>query len=246
MFMPGVWIAEGLALGKIDDWIIAQGRAAFHGPLLPGEPALWITLGIGFLVFCVFDFAMYLHHVLVHKVPLLWELHRVHHSAENLTPLTADRFHPLEEMIKILIVVPMVGLAIGLFGIIFEANIVSHGYQIVKIWLMVRLFSMVGANLRHMHIWWSWPDWIACIVSSPAQHQIHHSSDPKHYGKNMGALFSIWDWLFGTLYQPREREQITFGVNEGQNHHSTAKTLWQPITGLWRVIRRQPAPPVAQ
>lgn len=242
VFVPGVWIAEALALGRIDDWIIDNGHAWLGGSLISGTPSTAVMLALGLLVFCAFDFAMYVHHWLGHKFPLLWEIHRVHHSAEHLTPFTADRFHPLEEIMKSLIVLPIVGLAMGIFSLVFDPSVVSHGFNMVKIWLFVRLFSMVGANLRHMHIWWSWPDAIARIVSSPAQHQIHHSIEEKHYGKNLGSFFSLWDWMFGTLYQPTEREHIRFGVNEGQNHHSTARTLWQPITGIWQVLRRPARP----
>jgi len=238
LLLPGAWLVEGLALQELDDWLILHGRAWLEGPWWPGEPSLAIKLLIGLWVFCVFDFSMYLHHWMQHRWPVLWELHRVHHSADHLNPLTADRFHPLEEMLKGVVIVPLVGLAVGLAGIGFELHVVEHGYKLVEIWVFYRAFNIIGANLRHMHIWWSWPAPLAHVLSTPAQHQIHHSIDPVHYGKNMGSFFSLWDWMFGTLYQPREREQLVFGVNEGQDHRHVGRALWQPLVGMWKVLRR--------
>jgi sterol desaturase/sphingolipid hydroxylase (fatty acid hydroxylase superfamily) len=232
--VPGSWLVEGLALEELDDLVVQAGHGLSGGTLIPGEVGLAGKLAVGLFVFLAYDFAMWFHHWLHHKVPVLWELHRVHHSAEHLNPLTADRFHPLEEMLKGLIVVPITLVALGLAGIVFDLSAAAHGFALVKIWFFFRLFNLVGGNLRHMHVWWSWPAWIARVISSPAQHQIHHSIDTRHYGKNLASMFSLWDWLFGTLYQPTEREHLTFGVNEGQRHESLWRTLWQPVQGVWQ------------
>ena len=52
---------------------------------------------------------------------------------------------------------------------------------------------------------------------SPAQHQIHHSADPRHYDRNMGLVFAFWDWLAGTLYVPEGREEVRFGLADGEH-----------------------------
>lgn len=244
LLVPGAWLVEALALRDIDDWIVQLGRAEFGGPLVPGHPGMLVQWLIGLFVFCVLDFGMFLHHWLQHRFPVLWELHRVHHSAEHMNPLTADRFHPLEVVLKGLLIVPMVGLAVGVMGIIFDADIVRQGFNLVNIWLFMRAFSLIGSNLRHTHIWWSWPKPIALIFSTPAQHQIHHSIDPQHYGKNLGSVLNCWDRLFGTFYLAHEREHIVFGVNEGQNHHSVGWTLWQPLLGIWRLLAARWRSPV--
>jgi len=60
---------------------------------------------------------------------------------------------------------------------------------------------------------------------------IHHSIAPEHLYKNLGVSFSVWDWLFGTLYIPRQREQLTFGLEAGasQAHPSLWKVYTEPF-----------------
>ena len=79
-------------------------------------------------------------------------------------------------------------------------------------------FYLLGYNLRHSHIWFSYPSWLSQILISPAQHQIHHSIHPRHLDKNMGFIFAFWDGLLNTLYVPTRREDLTFGLSEGPSH----------------------------
>ena len=61
------------------------------------------------------------------------------------------------------------------------------------------LFMLLGSNLRHTHLWIDYGPRLSRILISPAQHQIHHSADPRHFDKNIGFIFAFWDDLFGTL-----------------------------------------------
>ena len=54
-------------------------------------------------------------------------------------------------------------------------------------------------HLRHSHIWLSWGDRIEGWLISPAQHQLHHSVEPRHFDRNLGSALAIWDRWFGTL-----------------------------------------------
>jgi sterol desaturase/sphingolipid hydroxylase (fatty acid hydroxylase superfamily) len=66
---------------------------------------------------------------------------------------------------------------------------------------------------------------------SPAHHQIHHSTNPVHFNRNMGASLAIWDWLFGTLAIPeKEPQKIKFGADmEDRDPHSVVTLLFDPL-----------------
>lgn len=184
------------------------------------------------------DFGTFVTHGLSHKVPLLWEFHKVHHSAEVLTPFTIYRKHPVYnlfgEIVALFLVAPIQGLIAYLFIgsaqplTLFGANLVFS------------LFHFVGANLRHSHIWLSFGPFWGRILISPAQHQIHHSRARQHWDKNFGEVFALWDWLFGTLYLPgKEREVIEFGVAgaDRQEHATLLAAYFVPFVNCWRIVR---------
>jgi len=84
------------------------------------------------------------------------------------------------------------------------------------------------------------------VLQSPAHHQIHHSTDPKHFNKNLGLGLSIWDWAFRTLYIPTRREALEFGLGEeSREHDGVLKVLWLPFVKAGRLLRRdlQVTPP---
>ena len=83
--------------------------------------------------------------------------------------------------------------------------------------MLVFIFNVLGANLRHSHISISYWRWLENIFISPAQHQIHHSVEAKHYNKNYGAILAIWDNLTKTLYFSDKQQNITFGLVEKQS-----------------------------
>jgi len=80
-------------------------------------------------------------------------------------------------------------------------------------------------------VWLSFGPLLSKIFVSPAQHQIHHSVDPRHQGKNLGGVFAIWDWLAGTLYLPRERPELRFGLGDGEEaaYQSVARLYFVPF-----------------
>jgi sterol desaturase/sphingolipid hydroxylase (fatty acid hydroxylase superfamily) len=236
LFGPARWLFEGFTILSVAT-AVQLGLSNWIDPVeLQG--GLATKCAVGLVIFLAKDFAMFFIHYLHHKIPLLWELHRVHHSAEHLNPLTAFRLHPIEEMLEGVSVVLIAGTAMGLLGIWFDLSFLHKGYLFVHIWVFLRLFNMLGANLRHMHIWITFPGWIGKVFSSPAMHQIHHSIDPVHYGKNMGYFLNVWDWAFGTLYLPTRREHLAFGVVDGVTHTGPLHALAQPLKGMLGVLLR--------
>jgi hypothetical protein len=80
------------------------------------------------------------------------------------------------------------------------------------------------------------------LILSPAHHQIHHSDDPQHFNRNLGSVLAVWDWMFGTLEIPDEKNpRLTYGVDEpGVNPHSAFGMLVIPAlksaAALWAVL----------
>lgn len=71
-----------------------------HGPLFAGQTPWWVLVLFTLSMLLAYDISYYLYHVAQHKVPFLWELHKVHHSAEVLVGITKDRVHPLDDLMN--------------------------------------------------------------------------------------------------------------------------------------------------
>ncbi|MDP9127645.1 MAG: sterol desaturase family protein [Pseudomonadota bacterium] len=157
----------------------------------------------------------YISHRLTHTIPALWEFHKVHHSAEVMTPLTVYRMHPLDMWFNMLCRNIGLGLAAGVF--LFFYPDIKGVITVAGVNIGIFVTNVVGANLRHTHIWMRFGRIIEHIVVSPAQHQIHHSAAKKHFDKNFGSFLSIWDWVFGSLYIPADDERVTrFGLGSAK------------------------------
>lgn len=199
------------------------------------------TTGLVFSIayFVVVDFAAYVEHPMFHHHPFLWEIHRVHHSAEVMMPLTVSRVHFLEGLIFEPLQRLCAGGLQGLFMYVCAGEV--EFVTLLGINAVIVLFNLAGANLRHSHIWIHYGHAISHILISPAQHQIHHSVERKHWGRNYGVSLAIWDWMFGTLYVPKGREEIRFGIAENvpQPHTTLVGAYWLPLVGMWRIAARR-------
>ncbi len=183
------------------------------------------------------DFALFFSHFLQHKMPWLWEFHKVHHSAEVMTPITVFRMHPVDNVLAFAMGGLFSGAALGCMVFFMGHNIVL--YNVAGVNAILILFYLAGYNLRHSHIWWNWGPIFSRIFISPAQHQIHHSSAPEHFDKNLGFTFAFWDGLFGTLYIPKGKENINFGLGAEENEKFS--TFWSlylmPFINLYHNFR---------
>lgn len=150
----------------------------------------------------------------------------MHHSAELLTPLTDFRAHPLE----ILTYSTATGIGFGVVQGIFTyaTNAEISVVKIMGLNAILFAYYFMGYALRHSHFWISYGKILSHIFISPAQHQIHHSVDPKHWDKNFGGTFALWDWIMGTLYVPKEKEDLKFGLTDKENKKFTS--IWSFYT----------------
>ena len=165
---------------------------AFHA-MSAGMVAILFT--VFFFIFD--DFSRFFVHRLMHKIPFLWAFHQVHHSAETMTPFTIFRTHPVEGVIFILRTSIVQGVVISVFIFLFGNKV-----DLVTVFgasVGVVIFHSLGSNLRHSHIKIRYPKIVERIFISPGQHQIHHSTEKKHFDKNFGVAFAIWDLMLGSL-----------------------------------------------
>ncbi|MCI0390234.1 MAG: sterol desaturase family protein [Acidobacteria bacterium] len=184
------------------------------------------------------DLGVTLGHYLEHKIPFFWEFHKVHHSAEVLTPFTNYRNHPVDKILEMLCASFFVGMLTGTFRYLYPGGVAQ--FTIINISVMFFVYYLI-ANLRHSHIWLSYGWRLDHIISSPAMHQLHHSSEKRHFDKNYALVFSFWDYLAGTLYVPKGKEEFNWGLSSQE--HLAYNSVWNlyavPIKKVAALIRRK-------
>ncbi len=136
---------------------------------------------IGFLAL---DLAIYVQHVVFHKVPVLWRLHRMHHADLDIDVTTGVRFHPFEILISLLIKI---------------AVILALGIPVVAV-ILFEVVLNVTSMFNHSNV--SMPAWLdralRFIVVTPDMHRVHHSILRRETDSNFGFNLPWWDRLFGT------------------------------------------------
>ena len=220
---------------------IISGLVTLFGPVSPSTlPAYATRSVITVMLFLAYELGYWFNHWLSHKVPLLWEFHKVHHNAEVLTPLTNFRVHPVYTWVFTNILAFSAAVANGLGNYMFGET--AYQYALSDTNIILVLFIHAYVHLQHSHMWIAFRGVLGRIFVSPAHHQVHHSADPKHFNKNFGSSLSIWDWMFGTLHIPsREREVLTFGVgSDTPGHHTVVGGMLTPFAMAWRRLRAEP------
>lgn len=205
--------------------VLNTAMQPFLGSVNPDwTPAGWTTKIIYTVAFFLaYDFGRFAAHSLLHDVPLLWEFHKVHHSAEVLTPLTSFRAHPIDLAVMAWIPAVTTGVLTWLFHRFVDGGIGFHTF--LGLHVLIWGFSLVG-NLRHWQVWISYGALLNRWFISPAHHQLHHSAEVRHWGCNRGFELAVWDRLYGTLYVPsNEPESFRMGLGDETD-------------GRWRTVGR--------
>jgi sterol desaturase/sphingolipid hydroxylase (fatty acid hydroxylase superfamily) len=208
--------------------------------VLPGAAVAALSAAA---IFVAYEFAYWFDHYLSHKLPVLWQFHQVHHSAESLSLATNFRVHPVDTIVFYNFVAVFTGVTAGLAGFAFgeaAAPFTAVGGNVLLLAAAVLL-----THLHHSHFWITFgPRW-GRVLLSPAHHQIHHSAAPEHHDRNFGNSLALFDRLFGTLHMPAaRREQLSFGVTGLDYHpHSFLRSFWKPFAAVAQAIRlRAPVP----
>ena len=194
-------------------WAEEKGWGLFNVVIVPQVAAVVIAA-------VALDFVIWGQHVAVHKIPLLWRLHRLHHADGDYDVTTGLRFHPLEFILSMLIkfcAVAALGAppeAVLLFEVVLNASAMfNHGN--------FRLPLGVDRVLR-------------LLIVTPDFHRVHHSIHRDEHDANYGFCLSIWDRVFRT-YVPQPRgghEGMTIGIDglTTEAEQRLDKMLLQPFT----------------
>ena len=192
-------------------------------------------------LFLVSDFTYFLTHYLEHHVAILWEAHKVHHSATFLNPLTARRVHPLAFVFEELTNAGFTGIVVGFFTVVIDFNLIDIFFLYLcasKIPAIVTLDI-----LKHSHFSFGYGP-LEMILISPRIHHLHHSCKPEHLNRNFGVKLVVWDRIFGTFYKPQKDEEMIYGLfnQEEQNYHSIWTVYANPVVGIWNIVSRRTHP----
>jgi sterol desaturase/sphingolipid hydroxylase (fatty acid hydroxylase superfamily) len=166
------------------------------------------------------DAAIYWQHRLMHLVPALWRLHRVHHSDTAFDTSTALRFHPVE-----------IVLSVAYKGVI----IIALGAPPLAVFIFEVLLSCV-ALFNHANLRLRGDAWLRYLLVTPDLHRIHHSVLRVETDSNYGNVLSLWDWLFRS-YTPQPRDGQTtmrIGLAEFRDEpqQKLPALLTQPLQNL--------------
>lgn len=231
----------GLSAIVVAGMVISALRATVGAPAELQAPRWLVAALYTVSAFVIEDFSRFFLHWLLHKVPALWAFHRVHHSAQVLTPITLYRTHPVESLLNRARGALVIGAITGSFVWLFGASL--RGWQLFSVDALGLLWTLCGANLRHSHVWLSFGPRVERWLLSPAQHQIHHSIAERHQEKNFGTVFALWDRFFGTLYTTTHRpERLRFGLRHERPSQGAIALLIEPFYWLFKRVFAQRAP----
>ncbi|MGF1909701.1 sterol desaturase family protein [Vibrio kasasachensis] len=225
LFLCGIWEwlapRKPLTQNKWQRWLNNLGLVGFNSlclsllmPLMAIETAIWANQqGYGLLnilalpsmleiviAVLLLDFAIYVQHVVFHRVPWLWRLHRMHHADQDIDVTTGARFHPIEIILSMWIkmaVVISLGIspfAVLIFEIILNASAMFNHSN-------AKLPLKLDAVLRR-------------TIVTPDMHRVHHSVVTEETHSNFGFFLSIWDRGFGTYHaQPKlGHDKVQIGI----------------------------------
>lgn len=181
-----------------------------------------------FLIACFLgDFSYYWWHRAQHQIPFLWELHKQHHSDENLNATTIYRSHFLESAGQALVR----GLTIGL---IFDTRETPDTILAVVAGLLLPALwdYFIHANVRIDALHRLMP-----FFSVPQFHWIHHSRMPEHQDKNFAIWLPLFDIAFGSYYHPRIDEYPATGLSSGEKIESVWQTQAGPFIALVQMLK---------
>jgi sterol desaturase/sphingolipid hydroxylase (fatty acid hydroxylase superfamily) len=223
MLRAGMLGGMAISSNAMASLALAILKGLFGAPLSLPAPSWLLVALVTALQVLMFDLGYWIGHRVMHEIPLLWEFHKTHHAAEVLTPLTAARSHPIDDLLQTNFIAAALGVGYGVLVFVFGQ---AQPLSLLGTNVLFFAYYMTLYHLRHSHVWLPIRGWLAYVIQSPAHHQIHHSTDPRHFGKNLGFCLSLWDWIFGTLYIPDKREAIVFGLGEESADFATVKDLF--------------------
>ena len=187
LFFVTLFLIGALYVGGF--YLVYENFALFEIPTAPWSVALAIVLA---------DLAYYWEHRFSHRVGIGWMTHTVHHSSPHFNLSVANRFGPLD----------------GVFPFIFHAPLVLLGFHPLLV-LFAEGIVLTYQTWLHTEAIKKLPKPIEAVMNTPSHHRVHHGRNPQYMDKNYGGVLIVWDKLFGTFAE--EREKVDYGVTEPIN-----------------------------
>jgi sterol desaturase/sphingolipid hydroxylase (fatty acid hydroxylase superfamily) len=163
------------------------------------------------------DFVSYMNHRLHHKIPLLWRLHRLHHTDKQVDSLTTFLHHPFELITSFVVII--------FFAVIFDVPVIAL--------LTYGLMTGIHGGFSHFNrlLPENVNDFLQFFLITPNFHRLHHSIDMKEGNSNFGSIFTIWDFLFGTskLRNIKDYKEVKFGVAKAQGIAKISQCIFNPF-----------------
>jgi len=209
-------VLVGLFLGPylvgLYDWAQAH-LALVHWP--QGSVWPWVV------AFFAGDLCYYIYHRAGHRVALFWAIHGVHHQSERFNVTIAMRHPWLSDSYSAIFYAPLPLLGVTSTQFFIAISIISF-YSLT---IHTRVFRRPGFFL----------------LTTPDSHIVHHARNPRYIGKNMGAMFTLWDRLFGTHVEVSPDDPPELGARVGYQTHDGALSQWIFFRDLLDLARQTPA-----
>lgn len=165
----------------------------------------------------------YFGHRLEHRVPLLWEFHKIHHSDENMNASTYERDHFLQTAFRAF-------FSVFTLGLIFDLDLKEAGQAAYYSSLVLSVWSMFYHSAIRIEL-----PWLDRVLMTPQLHRIHHSVNPAHHNRNFADVFPVFDVVFGTFLKPNPGEWAETGLGaEFPPPRSFWSAQFSPLLAVWR------------
>jgi sterol desaturase/sphingolipid hydroxylase (fatty acid hydroxylase superfamily) len=194
-------LAERPVVLPLATWVEQRNWGIVRQLSLP----LWLEIGVGLVLM---DYGFYAWHILMHRVPLLWRFHLVHHVDLDLDASTALRFHFTEMLASVpwragqVLIIGLTPLSFSIWQCVFMLAIFFH-------------HSNVELPIH-------WERLLNKFIVTPRMHGIHHSVVETETNSNWSSGLTVWDWLHGTLRLNVPQREVTVGVPAFQDRKSVA------------------------
>ena len=179
--------------------------------------ATWPGWAQMLLLFLVRDFVQWNTHRLLHRVPWLWEFHKVHHSVRQMGFAAHLRYHFMENIVyRSIEYLPLAMIGFG-----------------IQDFIIVHLFTLTIGHLNHANFRLPLGP-LQYIFNSPQMHIWHHAKElpAGSYGINYGISLSLWDYLFGTVWMPHDGRDIELGFPDVEQYpHGFVDQVVKPFKG---------------
>ena len=215
-------ITNNFELGVVNAIAASLFTIAISGSalLIRSHPGIVTTISspviAGILSFLILDIYMYFWHRMMHRLPLAWRFHRVHHTDRFMNVSTAYRFHAIE----------IISSSIPKLALIWWLGIAGNSVLIYELVFTV-VVALHHSNLR---IPASIDRLLAYVILTPNYHRIHHSQIVAETNSNYSSVFIWWDRIFGTYHPRPDIANIQLGIGDEVRELNIWQSIVLPIS----------------